>query len=158
MVMFNDSNTGDYRRNKCIQFGILDELLIRAEVMIFQKLNTGIILFLCTFALGCQPKVYLMPSPVGMRSGAPLFDLADDNKDENLLTTLYATNRQPVDESDRSGAYTIFPSENLRLGFVVDSVGGEGRSWEELYELSLQKERSEDLLLKRDYSCLCTAH
>ena len=132
-------------------FGILDELLIRVEVMIFKKLYTGIMLLLCIFAVGCQPKVYLMPSPVGMRSGAPLFDLADDNKDKNLLTTLYATNREPVDESNRSGAYTIFPSENLRLGFVVDSVGGEGRSWDEIYEISLQKKRSEELLLKREY-------
>ena len=78
-----------------------------------------------------------MPSPVGMRSDAPIFNLADDNKDENLLTTLYATNRQPADEADRSVAYTIFPSDNLRLGFVIDSVGGKGRSWDEIYEISL---------------------
>ena len=33
--------------------------------MIFKKLNTGVMLLLCAFAVGCQPKVYLMPSPVG---------------------------------------------------------------------------------------------
>jgi hypothetical protein len=42
---------------------------------------------------GCQPKVYLMPPPIGIDPGGNLFDLSDNDRDGNLLHTLYATNR-----------------------------------------------------------------
>ena len=78
------------------------------------------------FLSGCQPKVYLMPSPVSLKEHGAFFDYIEDNKDENLLYTLYATNRQPFDRPGGSVGYSIFPSDNLRLGFVVHSVGEDG--------------------------------
>ena len=104
------------------------------------------------FLTGCQPKVYLMPTPVGINPEGVLFDLSKDNEDENLLATFYATNRNPFDATDRESKYTIFPSDNLRLGFVVHRIGEKQMSWDEVLELSLQKDRKEDLLIKQEYA------
>jgi hypothetical protein len=104
------------------------------------------------FLAGCQPKVYLMPPPVGISPDARIFDFSKENEDENLLYTLYGTNRIPVDATQRDTKYTIFPSNTLRLGFVVDRIGEERMSWEEVVDLSLQKDRDEDLLVEMVHS------
>lgn len=104
-----------------------------------------------TFLSGCQPKVYLMPPPIGIKAGGELFNLSKDNEDDNLLLTLYATNRNPADEKRRDSRYTIFPSDDLRLGFVVHRLGEEKMSWEEIVSLSLQNDRDKDLLIKQEY-------
>ena len=101
---------------------------------------------------GCQPKVFLMPAPEGINPDGVLFNLSKDNEDENLLATFYATNREPFDDTNRESKYTIFPSDNLRLGFVVHRIGEKQMSWDEVLELSLQKKRKKDLLLKQEYS------
>jgi len=110
-------------------------------------------LVLCAnFFTGCQPKVYLMPPPVGIQPGGQLFELSsEDTKDDNLLYTLYATNRLPFDTSNKSDGYSIFPSEKLKLGFAVHRVGDENMTWEEIYTESLNKERSKKILLSREY-------
>jgi len=107
----------------------------------------ALLLFLC----GCQPRVYLMPPPVSIKSSKFYFNLSQDNKDENLLYTLYATNRQPYEKMSGQDGYTIFPSDDLRIGLVVHSVGEEGMSWEELHDLSTKDERDEELLLNQVY-------
>ena len=110
------------------------------------------LVILAIFFAGCQPKVYLMPPPVGVQPGGELFELSsEDTKDDNLLYTLYATNRQPFDQSNRSDGYSIFPSETLKLGFAVHRVGEENMAWEEIYTESLKKERSKKILLSREY-------
>lgn len=111
-----------------------------------------VLFFIFIFLTGCQPKVYLMPTPVGINPEGVLFDLSKDNEDENLLATFYATNRNPFDATDRESKYTIFPSDNLRLGFVVHRIGEKQMSWDEVLELSLQKDRKEDLLIKQEYA------
>jgi len=103
-----------------------------------------VLLFLCS----CQPKVYLMPTPVGIGKDSMIFELTDDNKDENLIYTLYATNRRPFESFGESIKYTIFPSDDLRLGYVVHSVGGSKMSWEDLRRESLSDSRSKDLLIE----------
>ena len=109
-------------------------------------------LLLCAILIaGCQPKVYLMPPPIGVQPGGKFFDLSNDPKDDNLLYTLYATNRLPFDTSNRSDGYSIFPSETLKLGFAVHRVGDENMSWEEIYAESLDKERGKKILLSREY-------
>ncbi len=110
-----------------------------------------ILLLLSMFLSGCQPKVYLMPAPVGMQPDTRFFDMSKDRKDENLLYTLYATNRHPYDKFDSSTGYTIFPSDTLELGFVVYSVGDKGMGWDDLYQQSLSPERDRDLLLSQEY-------
>jgi esterase/lipase superfamily enzyme len=101
---------------------------------------------------GCQPKVYLMPPPIGIQSDGILFDLTEGSTDENLLYTLYATNRQPVETNNKSDHYTIFPSDVLKLGFVVHRVGEGEMSWDEIYKESLEAKRSKELLLIREYA------
>lgn len=100
---------------------------------------------------GCQPKVYLMPAPVGIVSNSQFFLLSEENIDENLLYTLYATNRIPFEKANDSTGYTIFPSDTLELGFLVHSVGEDGMSWNELYGESLSRERKKDLLLTQQF-------
>jgi esterase/lipase superfamily enzyme len=110
----------------------------------------GLILLASMFA-GCQPKVYLMPPPIGIQPEGVFFHLSERTIDENLLYTLYATNRAPFDISNRSDGYTIFPSDQLKLGFAIHRVGEGNFSWEEIYDQSLQRERSKKILLSRDY-------
>lgn len=101
---------------------------------------------------GCQPKVYLMPPPVTIVEESGFFDFTEDNKDENLLYTLYGTNRHPFNRPDGSLGYTVFPSETLRLGVVVHSVGEDGTTWDQLHASSLSQERDEKLLLRQVYT------
>ena len=119
-----------------------------------KPLTTLKIFILLVFILsitGCQPKVYLMPSPVGIKPGADWFNLSQGTTDDNLLYTLYATNRLPLDLSNKTDRYSIFPSEILRLGFAVHRVGEENTTWQEIYDESLNKDRSKDILLSREY-------
>ncbi len=100
--------------------------------------------------VGCQPKVYLMPPPVGLNTESELFDYGKENIDENYLKTLYATNRTPYNKIDYSTGYTIFPSDILEIGFVTYSVGDEGMGWDELYAQSLKDKRDSDLLFTQE--------
>ena len=101
---------------------------------------------------GCQPKVYLMPTPVSLRPASLLYALSEDNLDDNLLYTLYATNRRPYDKPDGSVGYTIFPSDVIELGYVVHSVGDEGTTWDDLLHQSLNPNRDKKLLLRQVYA------
>jgi len=115
------------------------------------KHSFTILLLLLTLT-GCQPKVYLMPPPVSLVEERDFFDYTKDNKDGNLLYTLYATNRHPFNRPDGSLGYTIFPSDSLRLGLVVHSVGEPGTTWEELQNLSLVNDRDKKLLINQVYT------
>lgn len=88
-----------------------------------------------------------MPAPVGIEPSGGFFLLSEENIDENLLYTLYATNRIPFNKPDNSTGYLIFPSDTLEMGFLVHSVGDGGMSWDELYTESLKEKRDKDLLL-----------
>ena len=116
------------------------------------------LLFGLIFLVGCQPKVYLMPSPVGMAAEGQLFRKTKELQDDNYLYTLYATNRKPNDPDYSSGGYSIFPSDSIRLGWTVHRVGDEGMSWEEILEESLKSDRSKDLLLTSEYSREIVSH
>lgn len=101
---------------------------------------------------GCQPKVYLMPPPVSLNPAGLLYSLSEDNLDDNLLYTLYATNRRPYDKPKGSTGYTIFPSDTLELGYVVHSVGDEGTTWDDLLQQSLDPDRDKKLLLRQIFA------
>ncbi len=93
-----------------------------------------------------------MPPPIGLHPESQLFYMSDeDKKDDNLLSTLYATNRIPFNKLNSSIGYTIFPSDTLELGSVIYSVGDEDMSWDDLYEESLKKDRDKNLLLIQKY-------
>ena len=92
----------------------------------------ALLLLLATLIIsGCQSKVYLMPSPVGISPDGELFTQSVDLQDENLLYTLYATNRTPLDQDTWGAGYSIFPGDRLRFGWTVYRVGEERLSWEE---------------------------
>ena len=97
--------------------------------------------------MGCQPQVYLMPPPIGLQPGTNYFNLSRNNKENNRLSTFYATNRIPNTFSHHNDGYTIFPSDDLRLGIVTHQVGTNDDSWKVFYDKSLSKERNEDLLI-----------
>lgn len=103
------------------------------------------------FLSGCQPKVYLMPPPIGLQPDSTFFTLSEENKDDNFLYTLYATNRIPFNTLDSSTGYTIFPSDILEIGYVGYSVGAEKMSWDDFYEQSLKEKRDKKLLLSREF-------
>ena len=110
-----------------------------------------LILTLGILLAGCQPKVYLMPTPVAIQSDTRFFDMSESNKDENLLYTLYATNRRPFDTLSNSKGYTIFPSDTLELGYVVYRMGDEEMTWDELFQQSTTSDRDRKLLLSQKY-------
>ena len=119
-----------------------------------------LVVFLFVFIIsGCQPKVYLMPSPVGIKPDSELFNLSEINEEsgslsefDNLLFSIFATNRQPIDNVNKSGVYSIFPSDTLKLGFTVHRVGDPDETWEEILEQSVRTERSKKLLLTSEYT------
>jgi esterase/lipase superfamily enzyme len=117
-----------------------------------------ILVLFTIFASGCQPKVYLMPSPVSIIAGGDIFNLTPESHDENLIGTLYATNRVPRDVSNKDGKYTIFPSNTLRLGYTIYRIGEEEMSWEEIYRLSLLPDRDDELLLKQEFTREVTSY
>ena len=92
-----------------------------------------------------------MPPPIGIQPDSTLFYMSEDRTDDNLLYTLYATNRHPFNKPDSSTGYTIFPSDTLELGFVVYTVGDEDMTWDEFYEQSLKTKRDKDLLLTKKF-------
>ena len=77
------------------------------------------LVLLATTTSACQPKVYLMPSTVSVIADGDIFHLTPEAYDENLIGTLYATNRVPVDSFNGDAYYSIFPSSTLRLGYTI---------------------------------------
>jgi len=93
-----------------------------------------------------------MPSPVGVTPDGELFRQSVNLLDDNLLYTLYATNRTPLNPETWGADYSIFPGDRLRFGWTVHQVGDEGLSWEEILAESAAAERSNDLLLSGVYT------
>lgn len=84
----------------------------------------------------CQPPVRLMPAPaMFVNSEHNLFAANPDQDPDSDIQIFYATNRVPFGPPG-ARAYTIFSSDNLHLGTSTLSIGGSGRTWDWLYELS----------------------
>ncbi len=116
------------------------------------------LLFGLIFLVGCQPKFYLMPSPVGMAAEGELFGKTKELQDDNFLYTLYATNRVPIKSSGSSVRYSTLPSETLRLGWTAHRVGDEGMSWEDILDESIKTDRSKDLVVTNEYTREIVSH
>ncbi len=99
---------------------------------------------------GCQPQVYLMPSPVGLKKDGELFYLTERDEEANLLHTFYATNREPAPSRGETDRYTTQPADALRFGMVVHRVGGPDVTWDELYEKSFADNRGGRLRLRTE--------
>ena len=108
------------------------------------------VLALALLHAGCQPQVYLMPSPVGLEKGGELFYLTERDEEANRLHTFYATNREPAPPRGQVDRYTTRPADTLRFGMVVHRVGGPDVTWDELYEASFATDRGGRLRLRTE--------
>lgn len=79
-----------------------------------------------------------MPTPVALTTGEfDVFDgiaLADQ---DTRLPVLYATNRVPLSTAD-ARVYSIFASDELRLGVASLRIGDDSLDWEGLRALSMR--------------------
>lgn len=142
----------------CLTSKMINTTRMRALMIANFKRYFFLLLPCFLFLTGCQPKVYLMPSPFGIEPESELFGHTTDLQDENFLYTLYATNRKPLELDDSSERYSIFPSDTIRLGWTVHRVGDEGMSWDEFFEESIRTDRSKDLLLHSEYTREIVSH
>ena len=92
--------------------------------------------WLLIFAIGCQPKVYLMPTPAVLATGGiNPFAVNPNLRPDNLVPVFFATNRIPL-LSDEFRQYTIFPDNYLHLGVARMRIGTKELPWEKLLFLS----------------------
>lgn len=98
-----------------------------------------------------QPPMRLMPVPLAFeKSGSALFAANDNLRKDNRIELFYATNRLPVGPRTNR-LYSVAPGRDLLLGTTSVRIGGEGSTWDEVYEWSLgmDGERRPQLILER---------
>jgi len=98
--------------------------------------NLALALLAMLTLVGCQPTVYLMPTPEALRSGEhDPFAANPEAQQKNQVTVAYATNRLPVGLRHQRGYVTLY-DDNIRLGAAQVRIGTEQLSAEELYAQS----------------------
>ena len=103
--------------------------------------------FLTLLFFGCQPTVYLMPTPSVLSTGEHNPYAANPYLEEsNRVPVLYATNRQPRGDSV-SRKYLKRFGDDLFLGIADLSIGTRETTWEILYQRSTSAEGKEQLAL-----------
>ncbi|KPJ98640.1 MAG: hypothetical protein AMJ60_07570 [Desulfobacterales bacterium SG8_35] len=107
-----------------------------------------LLLVLLTFTVGCQPKVYLMPTPAALQTGKhDPFAVNPDQDQTNRVIVAYATNRKGVGSDDDRKYVTLF-DRNLRLGAAQVRIGSEKDNWIDIYGLSTVNKRKGDIALE----------
>jgi esterase/lipase superfamily enzyme len=102
---------------------------------------SGMLLLLWVF--GCQPAVYLMPTPAVISTGEHNpFSANPQLEQSTRVPLLYATNRIPMGES-RDRTYTIWVDQSLRIGAARLRIGEEETTWEKLYRMSIGERQEE---------------
>ena len=97
---------------------------------------------------GCQPKVYLMPTPAALQTGEhDPFAINPELEETNRVVVAYATNRMRVGPEDDKKYITLF-DRNLRLGTAQISIGSDKETWMDIYSLSTSSERKRDIALE----------
>lgn len=90
---------------------------------------------------GCTSAVYLMPTPVFMRTGEhDPFQVNPTLSPDTRVPVLYATNRAPLGNI-KGRTYTIFVDKSLRLGVADIRIGNDETTWETLYRISTSGEK-----------------
>jgi len=109
----------------------------------YRSLLYLIIGLLIVTAVGCQQKVYLMPTPAIMATGElNPFSINPNLEESNRVDVIYATNRTPMGDDDRR-TYTIFPGNELRLGIAHFTIGDKETDWGKIFKLSTSDEKSD---------------
>jgi pimeloyl-ACP methyl ester carboxylesterase len=99
------------------------------------------------FLSGCQPAVYLMPTPVVMQEGKiDPFVYTPENQRGSSIVIGYATNRLPVG-AKQSRYYSRDFDQDIRMGVAEVQIGAGDQSWDEIRQLSIKGfEKHESLL------------
>ena len=99
---------------------------------------------------GCQPLVYMMPTPVVMQSGKhdPFANTPEREKSSGIIVG-YATNRLPLG-ARQSRYYASSFDQDIRMGTAVVRIGAGDQSWDEIQELSIQGAQKNELLLSME--------
>lgn len=111
-------------------------------MMITKLARTSITLFILLLLLtGCQPTVYLMPTPETLKDKRfDIFALNPNLEQNNQVNLFYATNRIPQDSSEDL-RYGRKYDHSLRLGTAQLQIGSDDLTWDELYAQSTIEER-----------------
>jgi hypothetical protein len=98
-----------------------------------------------------QPPMRLMPVPLAFqKSGSAMLAANPDLRRDNRIELFYATNRLPVGPRTNR-IYSVAPGRDLLLGVTSIRIGGEGTTWDEVYEWSMgmDGERRPQLILQQ---------
>ena len=99
-------------------------------------------LLLALLLAGCQPTVYLMPTPVAIREGLNPFQANPSLEASNRIRIFHATNRLSLGQ-DGGATYTLIYDDSLRLGESELEIGTEQTLWEQLYARSVGQENDD---------------
>ena len=119
---------------------------VKSDMRWSERLATPFAAFLL-LTVGCQPTVYLMPTPEAIGTGEvdPFALNAGDNL-ENRNYVAYATNRLPVGTRDDRQYLTLF-DRKLRVGLARIRFGSEEDNWASLHAASTTSERDREIPL-----------
>ncbi len=105
--------------------------------------RTLVLLLALLVLSGCQPTVYLMPTPVALRSGEiDPFKANPNLEGSNRIRLFYATNRVPLGPKEQR-YYTTAQEEGIHLGEVELKIGEEQNLWGKLHAASLAEKRED---------------
>jgi esterase/lipase superfamily enzyme len=110
--------------------------------------NTRLLLLLAaTLLAGCQPVVYMMPTPAAISAGEldPFTDTPEEERDSNIVVG-YVTNRKPFGAKD-ARFYSRDFDEDLRMGTATIQIGDGEKSWDEVIEVTREGARKDEILL-----------
>jgi len=117
----------------------------------YTKKQTGVLLtslLLTSFLLsGCQPAVYMMPTPVVMQSGKhdPFANTPKSEQSSSILVG-YATNRLPTG-AKKARFYGREFDQDIRMGLADVQIGDGSQSWDEIRKLSIKGGNKQEKLL-----------
>ena len=112
-----------------------------------QKFAAFSCILLLFFLVGCQKKVYLMPTPVALQTGEhDPFAVNPDLEETNRVVVAYATNRMGVGTDEERKYVTLF-DKKLRLGTAQIRIGTEKDTWKDIYKLSTIDKSTKDIVL-----------
>ena len=97
-----------------------------------------VLILTISFLSGCQPAVYLMPTPIVMQEGKidPFANTPESQRSSSIIVG-YATNRLPVG-AKQGRFYGRDFDQDIRMGVAEVQIGAGDQSWEEIRQLSIK--------------------
>ncbi len=107
--------------------------------MIYGKIfKLIVIIFALLILSGCQPAVYMMPTPTVMQSGKhDPFANTPKSEQSSSIVVGYATNRLPAG-AKKGRFYSRGFDQDIRLGLADIQIGDGSKSWDEIRQLSIK--------------------